>query len=144
MATVKLIPFYTKQAEDAEETFKKSLECINLDKNELVYAFDGSSVQNTANSPRTLYLKGTKNRAPKCPLKFRSNGLGFLGINADSLLVITESSKAHEIAMAQIELKLKNIKIRKLKRLLENALFESKVDDKKIVDSIIQQNINKE
>ena len=85
--------------------FKERLEVIDLTKNEKIVFFDGSAIQNEPNSSKSVSKKGNKNLAKKNPYKFKVNALGSIALIGNHSLTITETSKAHDIARAFIDIK---------------------------------------
>lgn len=144
MLIVKLIPFFSKQPDNAKEILSTQLEEIDSDKEEIITFFDGSAIQNLPNTSKTLYKKGTKNKIIKNPLKFKVNALGSLSINGNSTLTITNSSKAHDISKAIIEIRIANTRNINLKNTLKEIIKTSKLSEKDIKLKITQNNTTKE
>lgn len=141
---IKHIPFFTKQPENAEKIFKEKLEVIDLNKNEKIVFFDGSAIQNEPNSSKSVSKKGNKNLAKKNPYKFKVNALGSIALMGNSSLTISETSKAHDIARAFIDIKIANTDITILKLLLNKVLLDSDLSPDQIQQKISEKNSTKE
>ena len=141
---IKHIPFFTKQPENAKEIFEERLKVIYLTKNEKIVFFDGSAIQNEPNSSKSVSKKGNKNLAKKNPYKFKVNALGSIALIGNSSLTISETSKAHDIAKAFIDIKIANTEIPILKSLLHKVLLDSDLSPDQIQQKISEKHSTKE
>lgn len=87
--------------------------------------------------------KGSKNIAKKNPYKFKVNALGSIALIGNHSLTISETSKAHDIAKALIEIKIANTEIPLLKSLLNKVLLDSDLSSNQIQQKILEKNSNK-
>ncbi|WP_292888944.1 hypothetical protein [Methanobrevibacter sp. UBA212] len=70
--------------------------------------FDEASFQNEPYTQKSLYKRGTKHTQIVNPYKFKINATGLLTINGNSIITITNSSTAPEIAISLLELRCAN------------------------------------
>lgn len=70
---------------------------------------DSVGVQNLPNSRRTIHAPLTKNKIIKNPMKFKVNGTGLQGVNCNSYLEFSPSTKAHEFSQILIKMRIINI-----------------------------------
>lgn len=71
---------------------------------------DSVGVQNIPNSRRTIHAPLTKNKIVKNPLKFKVNGTGLQGVNCNSYLEFSSTTKAHEFSKILIKMRMVNVK----------------------------------
>lgn len=116
------------------------LKVINLDSDEKILFFDGSAIQNPVNTSKTIFKHGTKNRCKRNPMKFKINALGSLALRGNSHLTITNSSKAHEISKAFIEIKIANTDNYNLIKLLKNVLKSFDLSDDELKEILSYKN----
>lgn len=78
-------------------------------KNEYLGFLDSVGVQNIPNSRRTIHAPLTKNKIAKNPLKFKANGTGLQGVNCNSYLEFSFTTKAHEFSKILIKMRMVNV-----------------------------------
>ena len=116
----------------------------SLEHNESEWNKFVDKIQNEPNSSKSVSKKGTKNLAKKNPYKFKINALGSIGLIGNSSLTISETSKAHDIARAFIDIKIANTEIPILKSLLHKVLLDSDLSPDQIQQKISEKNSTEE
>jgi transposase len=100
---------------------------------------DSVGVQNLPNSRRTIHAPLTKNKISKNPKKFKINGTGFQGVNCNSILEFSPSTKAHEFSQILIKMRIININNSKARFLLEKTLNNPNLSEN-YAKEILRQN----
>ena len=108
---------------------------MNYEK-EYIGFLDTTTVQNTANTVRTLYKPGTRNTIIKNTEKLKINAAGFLRINCNPILKFTENTRRHEMGKIFAEIILANTNSFKGKYLLTEALDNFNLTDKYIANTL--------
>ncbi len=97
----KPFPIYENKPDNPKEALKKTYE-IDLE-NEYLAFLDSVGFQNIPNSLRTIHPPLTKNKITKYPIKIKINGTGLQGVNCNSYLEFSKSTKAHEFSKILIK-----------------------------------------
>ena len=103
---------------------------------------DSVGVQNTHNSRRTIHAPLTKNKILKNPVKFKINGTGFQGVNCNSYLEFSQSTKAHEFAQILVRMRMINIENKTAIFLLGEALNNENLSDSHVQEKLRRNRMN--